>query len=1275
MMYHIQKLRSQREREIKHFYKPSPNPKTVRKGYSKNPKNRRKHQKNTISRSHSSNPIARLSNHQVKKQLNSMQRTNKRFFDSVDNSANKKAVKLFKNVTKIRNLPTLGNKRSNEIMKSFHEHELEAGGTFERSRGYLINPGKLGDADDVKSLDKKGIFYPQVKLIERGASYYRAKYKERGKSKKKTTAGKDGRRSERVKGSHEKPPTENSDHAVWKMEAQDPFTRTFFTDFRKTGKIKNFVSSENEQKNQQDGMNLSNLNGMMSSLNPLTESGATQTQIFSGKGSLPHLSYKYENQLTQGSLHPLRHDTISSMQSIRDLPQDLKIGDRHINLNLNWTGINWSKRLYKYDPYFRKQNETAIVLKRLETPPVFAYSVFTDAQSTRLALNAQNNELSTPYSLTEASSHLRPVNWKKCRIEAVMEEGTYLITWLDNPKKFKACDRMNLRFEWEDEVEFLDRREQALNRRYKEVYFENLKLQLESKELTKNKVFFPVEVAERILGEFLGIDSGFSPETKFQIGEMINEVLELYHYKLNEFTYFYQINGKDYVKMLSWIKKQKNRETISKEGRGYDSKASEIVEISEEAYEGQMPVFKASVRTVMDDNLNINFGVFLAGKDGLVKKYTTESFSRKLTVYFYKQKTQLLEFRLNQEVPKTKLVPTLRGLLFKKENLLIEKLKIKLKKLTTEFFEEFLKKDFFTQKYKPLISSTSKDSTQNLEKNLKISTKILKNLTKIQKKFSDLIFDTVYPFKRDLSIETLNGICRFSQNIYIAKIKEFCDFLTKLLDQHLCGYSLSAPIPFLEKPIEKKIISYIDYDHRLRGLKALRELDCWGEFKETKTTLTKIHLLESNNTFEADRNIFRNCMITLIKKSLDFPDVIKLESRLPEFGRFKIPMKLNSSTQKGQKDFSKMSQERRAKFIQKSRYFLYNADKSDFKIISDSILDYITSIRGLKAKKPLDSPILGNELWNNGQLLGWINFSGMILEPESRVFETLCQIMRLMMNHFIQLEEFETFEFNHIKSIKKTKRKIEFWRSSTLTHLKGCQKLLRYSLIGIFSLVFIINKLKFLLLLTKSMLDQALFPKLDGPSGGNIHLIQSSERMILKEIKFLNRDRQFVKQVLKDSFGFGLLEIDLRSLKTALLDKIDGFLKHIHTRAIQRCMQSYKYSHSQILEIRAQIKVKPGSLEEFINIKNRIKSKKFNGMMESVERSIGYLQALLRCLDKLMLPYDAELIYKAMKSKAEFGQVKRQCMLLNENLKVSKFEFYDEILLYTKEVMTEFEQL
>lgn len=97
----------------------------------------------------------------------------------------------------------------------------------------------------------------------------------------------------------------------------------------------------------------------------------------------------------------------------------------------------------------------------------------------------------------------------------------------------------------------------------------------------------------------------------------------------------------------------------------------------------------------------------------------------------------------------------------------------------------------------------------------------------------------------------------------------------------------------------------------------------------------------------------------------------------------------------------------------------------------------------------------------------------------------------------------------------------------------------------------------------------------------------------------------------------------------------------MHKRCLEKFMKHTKSLTDELLEIKSQIKVKPGSLEEFVKIKGRIKSTEFRKSILLSKRKNFFVQSLIKILDKLRKPYDPTLVWLTLESKFSLEQVDR----------------------------------
>lgn len=182
----------------------------------------------------------------------------------------------------------------------------------------------------------------------------------------------------------------------------------------------------------------------------------------------------------------------ASSRKVSKLKLDSKIGNKHIDLNIDQTGNSWQYPLYEYDPYylsaFKKEED---ISKRLVRRPPKKFNGIELEHLDKKGNKKDDPPMTKGFFYKSENS----IEETQCVVLEQIDKGTFKVEVPSKTPKLvieKVCDRMNLRFEWESVREFLARRYTALDLRYRNLYFKTLKEKIKNEELTKAKVLFPV---------------------------------------------------------------------------------------------------------------------------------------------------------------------------------------------------------------------------------------------------------------------------------------------------------------------------------------------------------------------------------------------------------------------------------------------------------------------------------------------------------------------------------------------------------------------------------------------------------------------------------------------------------------------------------------------------------------------------------------------------------------------------------------------------------------
>jgi len=910
---------------------------------------------------------------------------------------------------------------------------------------------------------------------------------------------------------------------------------------------------------------------------------------------------------------------------------DPLIGQGHLSLKMDKTSLSHKRRLHLFDPrYSGRREDHEVDVTGREKHSTYAYTLFRENDGT--------------------------YKWERCKILDILEEGLYVVKF-DDAEITKAVDRLNLRMDWETEEDFNSRRNIAFQERYKHLYFETLKDNIGKEQLSNVRVLLPRETLAHILNK-ASSDRHNKPAIVKEFMNELDQIQKDYHYSIHEFAYLFGINHNSISQLEEWFERNK-RETIGY--TSYKNKTLILNIISEiESGDSTKIAFEVYSKVPMIENESFSWKNYVAEQESNLDLKESLKSAHSTVRWFVKSNQAICKFDPNRGIPinAQSLVSTLKTLFESRKYSFLESIKWEMKQLiVSKFIEDF--DDYYFEKYRHAFLNGNSETYKD---NLRTQKALISHLNFVNNPVEQLVIERLNKLRHPKYSILLRKLWRSGISIIASERLNVIQKITDTALVALQDYSLNAPIPFLLDGKKSTIKSLVEPEYLEMAQEAINRLyinEATCDFEMDATTR-----VYNEAFFESNRVMFKECVAVLVRHNFNFPEFKKVQKRL-DLTYFEIDFTLNSSEKTNPRLRRNIANQK-----QLCREFILSVSKGSSKALDQAMLVMMQGYKEPKIEPPKETYIesLCHSFFKRDRLFDWLSYKNLLLVPKSSFTNSIKEITNMALLHLSESSNLDILDFKDFQFSQEDYR-ASFQQRYYSDYIKVYLRVLKYSLLGLFSLIFILDNFCYLFLDKKIVIRSLL--EIDKKK---VPLIEFNENLKV-EIQHLLKDRDLIRLSFKDEFIFGFLKTNIGWFKTQAIQRIDDLLDYFTHRATKMAFKSFQEFKEINDRLKGQIKLKPGSIDEFIRIKKRVNSEDFKEEQKSSRLLHGYTKGLLSRLMLLKKGFNNKIVFLEIDMRLNFEFVENQCAILGESLKVSKFDFYDEIVLHVKEIDTEFAEI
>ena len=749
---------------------------------------------------------------------------------------------------------------------------------------------------------------------------------------------------------------------------------------------------------------------------------------------------------------------------------------------------------------------------------------------------------------------------------------------------------------------------------------------------------------------------------------LINEFIMMYQYNLREFLYLFTSNEKDPIKLAGWIEAYRHvRKIPIFQTRGQIE--FEIISENQNAVFRQRPIFTV----IPSDSHQKQYLGFESPKRFLQNGFVLPGTRDKSNEgggpkVFFKKKKVICRYDQGETLISSlhKILAVTSGANTTYKRAIKQKIHAHFYSIMNgPLLQEITKNHFSLKTYCKLKSIQNQIESQPRDIYTSIYSVVI-DVEKILNKKANSIDGSEF-------IQTMTDLVDYTKKFLIIMATEMILDLNDKITEHLQTYLFSAPINLIDLGTPQLIDrrAYLSLDPKIALQLVERVKKRMGMYELNAQKMEELIELYSaqqiSNEFEKDKFMIVQTVIELVSKNfkhkvhqiLYLPPIIQINTQDAPF----YTTKPNSlSTREARQEERKYC-----------RSFLYSLEETDEKLVDERLLSFVEKTQHGESKyETADEEGIMN-IFLNKKLFGWLNIEKFLLRPEQSFRSVFKRFVPLIFEHMTAIEKLDLTMLGSY-SIESLQNKFTFKLSIPETSIQELfhtsKHVFKHSLVGIVSLLFIMDHFSFLF-----VQENTLIPDILLCDSSSTEQVEYLEEKLLSEIEWLKEDHKFISLQIPDEFESGIFKMSLVKFKKSCLKKVGETMNHLKDQITSK-MRSILLKISKNLEtINSTCSEVPDYVDEYISLKKKINSKQFENQVQQTINLSHEFEILSQALEKMHIVYDFSIIIEKIHLDASMNRSTGSQKEFFERFKSSKFNFYNEIILHRVELTNEFKEL